>query len=122
MEWILSLGLGPELVYAVMGALVTGVLAWIGRGFSLKRDLKRDIAVFRGSLKKEIREEFQLALREERIQRREELLKLAEKVSRLENGQKLASEIRERASGLGSLPNLLSKGLVSKDYLRREDP
>ena len=41
MEW------GPELVYTIMGAAVTGLLGWFWRGMSVKSqfaELKREIA------------------------------------------------------------------------------
>ncbi len=41
MDWIQSLDLGPELVYAVMGALVSGVLGWGWRGLSAKKQVRQ---------------------------------------------------------------------------------
>lgn len=73
MDWIQSLDLGPELVYAVMSALVSGVLGWSWRGLSAKKEV----------------EQIADSASEKHHRRVAELLEqIAERVSELETGNK----------------------------------
>ena len=72
MEW------GPEIVYALLGFVVSALLTWLVRGFQVKKPLMIEIA----NLKAELAEQ-RLEAREERLRAREEQLLAREETQAL---------------------------------------
>lgn len=80
MDWLLSLDLGREAVYALMGAAICGIVGQLRR-----RKLMKGLAKLRASLDAAQREN------------RELLTEVAERVALLDDGGQLACELLERA-------------------------
>lgn len=81
LEW------GPEFIYAVLGAIVTGVGAWLARGFLVKRQIRA----------------LEAKVDRERIEARKEIVALREQIattSKADAALKAARAFKEREEGL----------------------
>lgn len=86
MEWRQNLEWGPEFVYAILGAVVTGVGAWLARGFMVKRQIRA----------------LEAKLDRERIEARKEVVALREQIATTSKADAvlkaaLASKAREES-------------------------
>ena len=87
MEWFQSLDLGREAVYALMSVTVGGILGWIGRALSAKKQTEY--------IMEQLLKEHRARLQEDREEYRAELRQISEQVAGLKNGGQLALEIME---------------------------
>lgn len=99
-EWVQSLDLGREVVYALMAAAIS----WIGRHLLGKRQIAKAVAEERRARQKEI------------FEGQVELYELARRVGKLEDGKPLAMEIQRSATRFRELlPRMLLETAPEND-------